>query len=100
MSAFVEAVKAVDRTVFGGLERNFRFLSAFRADRMIHLTGLGAIDAGFAGRSAVRAPLRFVREALFGVEFLLGSGEHELGTTFDTFQGLVFKHVVIHSFFS
>ena len=96
--AFVKAVKAIHRTVFGRTERNFRFLAAFSAYRFEHFPGLAAVHTGFTGSTAGRAAFRLIGEAFFCVKFLLRSGKYKVITAFNAFQGLVFKHSTVTPF--
>ena len=59
----------------------------------MHLAGsAGSGTAGLAGLTARLAAGGLVLESLFGVEFLLTSGENELSTTIFANQRLVFVH--------
>jgi hypothetical protein len=83
VSHFCEAIAAVYRFAFGGLERNFAFLAAFCANcgEVLSLSlacVLSCISASFAS-------LGFVLEALFCIEFLFTGGENE-------FVSAIFAH--------
>ena len=90
-----EAVAAIHRTLASGLERNTRLRSAFRTRCFKHRAVASALL--FLGRTALRASLGDILEALFLVEFLLGSGKDELTPTIRTLQRFVLKHFL--SFF-
>ena len=78
-SAFsgLEASVAVNRTVFLRLERNLSVSTALSADGVKHLAG-SALSV-LLGLTALAAAAGLVLKALFGIEFLLTGGEHELG---------------------
>ena len=84
-SSLVVAIAAVNRTIHGRTERNFRFLTTISAYCFEHLAGLAAIHAGFASCTASRATARLIGETLFSVELLLRSREHEFLTTFTAY---------------
>jgi len=91
IAVFREALAAIDGTVTFRNEGNGRGFAAFGANCLVLLTGSGS-TGGFAGRTALFAAGRFVLEALFGVEFLFPSGEHELSATVATRQRFVLIH--------
>ena len=84
------ALAAVNRSVVGRLERNFRFLAALSASRGEELfLGLSGVLSGIAARLAA---LRLVLETALSVEFLLTGGENEFLSAIFAFQCLVFVH--------
>jgi hypothetical protein len=98
-----EAITAIYGPTFTGLERNFRFPAAFRADRREHLAGLETIAAatdplGFPGLTASRTAFGIVSVALGLEEFLLGSTEYESRTAIDALQCLVLETQRMTSF--
>ena len=90
-----EALAAVHGAVFLGLKGNLRGLSAFCADRIMHLTRSAGSAAGFAGLTASLAAGGLVLESFFGIEFLFTSGENELSATVFAYQRFVFVHVQV-----
>ena len=91
-SSLVVAIAAVNRTIHGRTERNFRFLTTISAYCFEHLAGLAAIHAGFASCTASRATARLIGETLFRVEFLLAGGEGEAGSAIFADDGFVAEH--------
>lgn len=89
---FTEAIKAVNRPIPAGLERNFCFSAAVGTGCGIHFTlGTGppvktaaSIIPLFSGRPALGTASWLVREASFRVELLLGSSKAKLGATVTT----------------
>lgn len=87
-----EAVVAVDRAVTTWFERDPRLAPAGRTGCGEHLAGRPAVPAArfaLAGRAAVRATARFIREPLRSMEFLLPGGECEFSATIGADQGFV-----------
>ena len=90
-----EALTAVDGTISAGLEGHLGFTAAAVTDDGEHLPGSTAVAVlGLTGVTAGLAPAGFVLETLFGVEFLLTSGENKFLTAVTAHQRLV----LIHSF--
>ena len=75
-----EAVAAINRTIVFRLERNPRFLSAFRADHREHLAFLAVVTGAAALIAAVAAAGGLVLEALLRIKFLFARGEDKLLT--------------------
>lgn len=100
-----EAVRAVDRAIATGLERNFGLLATARASGRVHLA-LAAVTAaatvaaptaittttgiarGLAGSAARRTAARGA-EALRPVKLLLALGERELRAAIRASEGLI-----------
>ena len=77
-SHLCEAVAAVYRSVFLRLEGNLCDTAATSASSLIE--GSAALASVLLSVAASLASLRLVCEALFSVEFLLASGEHEVSS--------------------
>jgi hypothetical protein len=89
MTMSLEAIAAVNRTAFGGLEGHLRGATALIANDFIHLTGAtGGATIGAASGAASG----LVLETFLGEESLLISGEDELLTTLFAYKGLVLIH--------
>ena len=73
-----EAVAAINRTIVFRLERNLRFLSAFRADHREHLALFAVVTAAATLVAAITAASRLVLEALLRVKLLLACAEDEI----------------------
>ena len=93
-SSLVVAIAAVNRTIHGRTERNFRFLTTISAYCFEHLAGLAAIHAGFASCTASRATARLIRETFFCEKFLLRSGEDEFCAAITASKSLVFHYKI------
>lgn len=87
---FGEALAAIYRTVFTGLEGNLCLCSAGCTGGCKHLSLFSG--SVFTGVAAGLAALRLVDEAFSLVEFLLTGGKHKFGTAFLADKGFVFKH--------
>jgi hypothetical protein len=85
-----EAIAAVNRTVFSGLEGNLRLAAATGADGREHFSLVCA--AIFSGLTAGLASLGLIRKALFRVEFLFAGGEDKLAAALFACQCLVLGH--------
>jgi len=90
-----EAVAAVHRTLTSGLERNPGLGTALGTRSFVHRAI--ATSLLLLRGTAFGASLGDILEALFLVEFLLGSGKDELTPTIRTLQRFVLKHFL--SFF-
>lgn len=67
--------------------------AAHTASYISRSAALRAIATGsLLGIAASLATNRLVLETLFGIELLLASGEHELGTAITANENLVFEH--------
>ncbi len=87
-----EAFTAVHGPIFLRLERNLGGLSAFRANRVVHLTRSAGSTAGLARLTAGLAAGGLVLESLLGIEFLFTCSENELSATVFAYQRFVFVH--------
>lgn len=85
-----KAVAAINRTVFTGFERNFRFSAAGSAGRYVHLT----LAAGrvFARITARFTSLGLIFKAAACIKLLLTGRENEFLAAFFADQGLVLVH--------
>src|SRR5579872_197853 len=92
-----EAISAVNRLIPARLKRNFRYAAALTASCFEHLAPRIAVTSavaaarapaarGFAGRTAIRAPARFVRKAFAGIKFLFTCGELERASAIDAIE--------------
>lgn len=88
-----EAIAAVDRAVFTGLERNLAGLSAFSADCVEHLAGLAVTSCALTCSTACLATLRLIGKALFSVKFLLSGSEGEFLSAILADERLVSVHL-------
>ena len=87
-----EAFTAVHGPIATGLEGHLGGAAATVADHFVHLA-FGTVAAILtAGSTAGGAAAGLILEALFGVESLLGSGEHEFVAAFTAGEGLVLVH--------
>ena len=90
-----EAFAAVHGLVATGLEGNLGGAAATIADHFEHLAFATVVVAiGTTSGAASGAAAGFVLEALFGVEFLFTSREHEFVTTVTAYQRFVLIHFV------
>lgn len=91
-----ETIATVYRSVSSRLERNLGVFSAAGAYCRIHLAPLIAATRipsfAFPGCAAARATTRIISKSLFGVEFLLRSGESKFIATVTTCQITVLIH--------
>jgi hypothetical protein len=85
-----EAIAAVNRTVFSGLEGNLRLAAATGADGREHFSLVCA--AIFSGLTAGLASLGLIRKALFRVEFLFAGGEDKLAAAIFANENFVLGH--------
>lgn len=92
---FCETVAAINRTVFTGLERNLRFLSAGRANCRVHLTR--GTSGALAGIAAYLTSLRLIFETARCVEFLFSGREDKFVSTIFAYKGFVFVHCFLLS---
>jgi hypothetical protein len=100
-SDLAEALAAVDRPAFAGLERDLSILAAFGTNRREHLTSLvtaGAVPLGFPGLPAARAALGFVGIPFRLEELLLRRTEGERRPAISTLECLVLKTQRMTSF--
>jgi len=88
---FREALAAIDGTVTLGDEGDGGGFATLGADGLVLLTGGGG-TGGLASVAALLAAGGLVLEAFFSVEFLLASGEHELGATVAARERFVLIH--------
>jgi hypothetical protein len=86
-----EAIAAVNRAIFSGLEGNLAFCTAVCANCIIE--GLSASGSSLACVTASFASLGLILEALFCIEFLLTGGEHKLVAAIFACKCLVFVHL-------
>ena len=96
LSSLGEAVAAVNRTVFSGLEGNLAGCTALSANSLEHLAGSSALVAAscsLASVTAALAALGLVGEAFFCVESLFISGENEFNTAVLTSESFVVVHL-------
>ena len=88
----VEARAAVHRPIVAWRERDDRLAAARTADRGVELAWALVGSGALRGRSAGRAALRVVDQALAGIEGLLAGREDELLGAIATGQRTVFVH--------
>ena len=88
---FAEAVAAVDGAVVLGLEGNFGFLAAVRADDGKHLALFAAVAVALTFVAAVAATYWFVFKAALMIEFLFACAEDEFFSAVLTHECFVFK---------
>jgi hypothetical protein len=83
---FAEALAAVYRTAFTGLEGDFGFFAALGADSGVHLarSATGAVALGFPGLPAVRTALGLIGVAFGLEELLLRSSEGKRSSAIST----------------
>ena len=86
-----EALAAVNRLTFGGLEGNLAILTALYTNSSEHLSR--ALLCILSCGTAVLASGGLVLKASGCIEFLLTCGEHEIIATFFALQCLVLVHV-------
>jgi hypothetical protein len=77
----LEALQAVDRSSFYGLERHFRVGSTLSTNSSKHLAWCSGTTVITSVLSAILATLGFIFETLLLIEFLLTNGEYELLAT-------------------
>jgi hypothetical protein len=87
----LEAVAAVDGTVVSGLERDFCWRPAFRADSIKHFALVAT--RGFAAGTAVFAADRLVLEPFLRVKLLLAGRKDEFLTAILAHQCFVLEHL-------
>ena len=88
---FAETIAAINRAIVFGLERNFCFLAALRADNFEHLALLAAVARTFALVATVTATHRLVFKAAFMIKFLFARAEDEFFSAVLAHEGFVFK---------
>ena len=88
-----EALAAVNRLTFGGLEGNLAILTALYTNSCEHFSR--ALLCILSCGTAVLASGGLILKASGCIEFLLTSGEHEIVATFFALQCLV----LVHGFF-
>ena len=96
LSSLGEAVAAVNRTVFSGLEGNLAGCTALSANSLEHLAGsssLIAASCSLASVTAALAALGLVGEAFFCVKCLFIGGENEFYTAVLTSKSFVVVHL-------
>ena len=91
-SDLVEARAAVDRSVIAWGEWHHRLAAATAADRRVEFARSSGRSGPLGDRTARRAPLRIVEQALAGEECLLAAGEDELLRAIATGQRSVLVH--------
>ena len=86
-----KTIATINGAVVSGLEGNFGFLAAVRADDLEHLTRLVAVTSALAFVTAVAATRGLVLEALFGIKFLFARAEDEFFSAVLAHECFVFK---------
>ena len=88
----LEALTAVDGAISAGLEGHLGGAAAAVANHFVHLALTAVATVLTAGGAAGGAAAGLVLEALFGVERLFGSSEHEFVAALTAGEGLVLIH--------
>ena len=96
LSSLGEAVAAVNRTIFSGLEGNLAGSSALGANSVEHFAGNSAVVAAsgcLAGIAACLAALRLIGEAFFSVESLFICNKYKFGSAVFASESFVVVHL-------
>ena len=88
---FAETIATINGAIVSRLERDFRFLAAFRANHGEHLPLFAAVAVAFAFVAAITATHRLVFEAALLIEFLFACAENKFFSAVLAHECFVFK---------